>query len=156
VSGWMRLQAPPCERFARSTPGALAPVRVMLSRSILAYSAPSAPLAGTFRLHRLAAYTRCPRCAYFMKIYFKQRIVKSAFVSANGRKQRTTWSHYKARQPESNGQKTCTIPQHVSTRYFETRTTKSGVGGAKPAVTAYSASPNSASPVGTFVAGFEV
>src|SRR6516164_9677166 len=60
----MRLQAPPCERFSRSTPGALAPVRVMLSRSIVAYSAPSAPLAGTSRLHRLAAYTRCPRCAY--------------------------------------------------------------------------------------------
>ena len=48
----------------RSTPGALAPVRVMLSRSIFTYSAPSAPLAGTSRLHRLAAYTRCPRCAY--------------------------------------------------------------------------------------------
>src|SRR5215469_13538710 len=48
----------------RSTPGALAPVRVMLSRSILAYLAPSAPLAGTSRLHRLAAYTGCLRCAY--------------------------------------------------------------------------------------------
>ena len=36
----------------------------MLSRSILTYLAPSAPLAGTSRLHRLAAYTRCPRCAY--------------------------------------------------------------------------------------------
>ena len=36
VSGMMRLQAPPCERFHRSTPGALAPVRVMLSQSILA------------------------------------------------------------------------------------------------------------------------
>ena len=36
----------------------------MLSRSILTYSAPSAPLAGTSRLHRLAAYTRCPRCAH--------------------------------------------------------------------------------------------
>jgi hypothetical protein len=48
----------------RSTPGALAPVRVFLSRSIIAYSAPSAPLAGASRLHRLAAYTRCLRCAY--------------------------------------------------------------------------------------------
>jgi hypothetical protein len=48
----------------RSTPGALAPVRVILSRSINTYSAPSAPLAGTSRLRRLAAYTRCPRCAY--------------------------------------------------------------------------------------------
>ena len=36
----------------------------MLSQSILTYPAPSAPLAGTSRLHRLAAYTRCPRCAY--------------------------------------------------------------------------------------------
>jgi len=36
----------------------------MLSRSIVTYSAPSAPLAGTSRLHRLAAYTRCLRRAY--------------------------------------------------------------------------------------------
>jgi hypothetical protein len=63
VSGMMCLQAPPCERIGRSTPGALAPVRVVLSRSILAYPAPSAPLAGTSRLHRLAAYKRCLRCA---------------------------------------------------------------------------------------------
>jgi hypothetical protein len=49
---------------SRSTPGALAPVRVMLSRSIFTYLAPSAPLAGTPGLHRLTAYTRCPRCAY--------------------------------------------------------------------------------------------
>ena len=47
-----------------TTPGALAPVRVMLSRSINAQSAPSAPLEGTSRLHRIAAYTRCLRCAY--------------------------------------------------------------------------------------------
>jgi hypothetical protein len=47
----------------RSTPGALAPVRVMLSRSIIAYLTPSAPLAGTSRLRRLATYTRCHRCA---------------------------------------------------------------------------------------------
>ena len=46
-----------------SAPGALAPVRVLLSQSITAYSAPSAPLVGTSRLHRLAAYTRCLRCA---------------------------------------------------------------------------------------------
>jgi hypothetical protein len=50
--------------FCRSTPGALAPVRVLLSRSIHAYSAPSAPLAGTSRFRRLAAYTRCLRCAH--------------------------------------------------------------------------------------------
>src|SRR3954466_16251321 len=35
----------------------------MLSRSVLAHPAPSAPLAGTSRLHRRAAYTRCLRCA---------------------------------------------------------------------------------------------
>src|SRR3954463_15691755 len=35
----------------------------MLSRSVLAKPAPSAPLAGTSRLHRRAAYTRCLRCA---------------------------------------------------------------------------------------------
>src|SRR3954447_25278026 len=46
-----------------SAPGALARVRVMLSRSVLAYPAPSAPLAGTSRLHRRAAYTRCLRWA---------------------------------------------------------------------------------------------
>ena len=49
--------------LSRSTPGALAPVRVILSRSITAYMAPSAPLAGTSRLHRYATYTRCLRCA---------------------------------------------------------------------------------------------
>src|SRR6202049_4982188 len=36
----------------------------MLSRSIHTYSAPSAPLAGTTQLHRLAAYTSYLRCAY--------------------------------------------------------------------------------------------
>jgi hypothetical protein len=35
----------------------------MLSRSVITYSAPSAPLAGTSRFHRLAAYTPCLRCA---------------------------------------------------------------------------------------------
>src|SRR3954466_5669265 len=35
----------------------------MLSRSVLAHPAPSAPLAGTSRLHRRAAYPRCLRCA---------------------------------------------------------------------------------------------
>ncbi len=49
--------------ICRSTPGALAPVRVLLSRSINAYSAPSDPLVGTSRLRRVAAYTRCLRCA---------------------------------------------------------------------------------------------
>ena len=44
-------------------PGALAPVRVMLSRSIHTYAAPSDPLAGTVRFHCSAAYTPCLRCA---------------------------------------------------------------------------------------------
>jgi len=45
------------------TPGALAPVRVLLSRSINTYLAPSVPLAGTARFRRTAVYTRCLRCA---------------------------------------------------------------------------------------------
>src|SRR6516225_9705849 len=52
----MRWNTPP-------TPGALARVRVILSRSVITYSAPSVPLAGTARFHRTAAYTRCLRCA---------------------------------------------------------------------------------------------
>ena len=36
----------------------------MLSRSIVTYLAPSAPLAGTSRLHRRAACTRCLRFAH--------------------------------------------------------------------------------------------
>ena len=36
----------------------------MLSRSILTYPAPSAPVAGISRLRRFAAYTRYLRCAY--------------------------------------------------------------------------------------------
>src|SRR4029453_14283470 len=43
----------------------------------------------------------------------------------------------------------------VPIHYFCKRTTKSGRGGTKPAVTAYSELPNSAIVVGTFVAGFE-
>jgi hypothetical protein len=46
-----------------SAPGALAQVRVIVSRTVITYSAPSVPLAGTSRLHRMAAYTRCLRCA---------------------------------------------------------------------------------------------
>ena len=46
-----------------STPGALAPVRVVVSRSIITYSAPSAPLAGTPRFPGRAGYTRRLRCA---------------------------------------------------------------------------------------------
>ena len=46
-----------------SAPGVLAPDWVVLSQSIITYSTPSAPLAGTSRLHRTAAYTRCLRCA---------------------------------------------------------------------------------------------
>jgi hypothetical protein len=50
--------------LGHSTPGALAPLRVILSRTIITYPAPSAPLASTSRFRRLAAYTRCLRCAY--------------------------------------------------------------------------------------------
>src|SRR5262249_2561810 len=45
----------------RSTPEALAPVQVVLSWSINTYSAPSAPLAGTSQLHRIATYMECLR-----------------------------------------------------------------------------------------------
>jgi hypothetical protein len=41
-----------------SAPGALAPVRVMLSRTVTTQSTPSVPLAGTSRFHRKAAYRR--------------------------------------------------------------------------------------------------
>jgi hypothetical protein len=57
-------QAPPFKRLRRSTPGALAPDRVLLSRSIITYPAPSAPLAGTARFPCLAAYTPCLRCTF--------------------------------------------------------------------------------------------
>src|SRR6266852_1847605 len=46
-----------------SAPGALAQVRVIVSRTVITYSAPSVPLAGTSRFHRMAAYTRYLRCA---------------------------------------------------------------------------------------------
>ena len=46
-----------------SAPGVLAPVQVILSWSIITYSTPSVPLAGTSRLHHLVAYTHCLRCA---------------------------------------------------------------------------------------------
>ena len=45
------------------TPGALAPVRVLLSRSINTHLAPSVPLAGTARFRHTTVYTRCLRCA---------------------------------------------------------------------------------------------
>ena len=54
---------PPCERFDRPTPGALAPVRVIVSRSIITYLAPSALLADTPQFPRLAGYMRRLRCA---------------------------------------------------------------------------------------------
>jgi hypothetical protein len=43
--------APPCEESSSSAPEALAPVWVMVSQSIYAYSASSAPLAGTSGFH---------------------------------------------------------------------------------------------------------
>ena len=55
--------APPFKRPSRLTPGVLAPVRVIVSRSIIAYSTPCAPLTGTSRFRRRAVYTPCPRCA---------------------------------------------------------------------------------------------
>ncbi len=42
--------------------GPSAQVRVIVSRTVITYSA-SVPLAGTSRFHRMAAYTRCLRCA---------------------------------------------------------------------------------------------
>ena len=57
------LMAPPCKQIAayprgpRSGPRYVVPVHPT-------YSAPSAPLAGTSRFHRLAAYTRCLRCPH--------------------------------------------------------------------------------------------
>jgi hypothetical protein len=51
----MRWNAPP-------TPGALAPVGFTIP-TIITYSAPSAPLAGTSRLRRTAVYTRGLSCA---------------------------------------------------------------------------------------------
>jgi hypothetical protein len=56
--------APPRERFTRSTPGVLAPVWVLVSQSLYAYSTPSAPLTGALRFRCLAPYTLCPRCAF--------------------------------------------------------------------------------------------
>src|SRR5215471_10006803 len=43
-------------RGPRSGPGYSVP-------AVITYSAPSASLAGTSRFHRMAAYTRCLRCA---------------------------------------------------------------------------------------------
>jgi hypothetical protein len=42
--------------MCRFTPGALAPVWVIVSQSIITYSAPSAPLASASRLHRHGLY----------------------------------------------------------------------------------------------------
>ena len=41
-----------------SAPGALAQVRVIVSRTVITYSAPSVPLAGTSRFHRMAAMSQ--------------------------------------------------------------------------------------------------
>ena len=51
------------EGYYSSTPGVLARVRVIVSRSVITYATPSVPLVGTSRFHRKAAYTRCLRCA---------------------------------------------------------------------------------------------
>src|SRR5262249_5185609 len=47
------------EGYYSSTPGVLARVRVIVSRSVITYATPSVPLVGTPRFHRKAAYTRC-------------------------------------------------------------------------------------------------
>jgi hypothetical protein len=46
-----------------STPEVLAPVWVLLSQSINAYSTSSVPLTGTFPFRRMAVYKECLRCA---------------------------------------------------------------------------------------------
>ena len=48
--------------YCRFTPGALAPVRVLVSRSISTYSAPSVPLASTSRFHQHGLYERSSLC----------------------------------------------------------------------------------------------
>jgi len=63
--------------FRHSTPGVLAPVRVLVSRSICTYLTPCAPLAGTSRLHRSAAYTGCHRCAPVLRRLGNPRLVLS-------------------------------------------------------------------------------
>ena len=53
---------PPCERYSALPQGSsLRPGYSVPALS--AYLTPCAPLAGASRLHRLAVYTRCPRCA---------------------------------------------------------------------------------------------
>ena len=66
--------------FCRSTPGVLAPVRVLVSRSICTYLTPCAPLAGTSRLHRSAAYTGCHRCAPVLRRLGNPRLVLSSWM----------------------------------------------------------------------------
>jgi hypothetical protein len=56
-------RAPPFGSPMDPTPGALASVRVIVSRSINTYSAPSAPLASTSPFRRTTVYRRCPHCA---------------------------------------------------------------------------------------------
>src|SRR5271157_4144536 len=55
--------APGMRGVGSSTPEVLAPVWVIVSQSIYAYSTSSVPLAGTSRFHRMATYTGCLRCA---------------------------------------------------------------------------------------------
>ena len=65
---------PPFKRLSRFTPGALVPVRVMLSRSIFTYSAPSAPLASTSRFHRHGLYGMPSLCVQRQRLG-DQRVV---------------------------------------------------------------------------------
>jgi hypothetical protein len=63
VSGRWFSDALPFEEVGTSAPEFLAPVWVVVSQSIHAYSTSSVPLAGASRFHRMAIYTGCLRCA---------------------------------------------------------------------------------------------
>jgi hypothetical protein len=62
-SGRMGCRCTTMRRVPSSTPVALAPVWVMLSQSIITYSATCVPLLGTPQFRRRAVYMRCLRCA---------------------------------------------------------------------------------------------
>jgi hypothetical protein len=54
--------------FCRSAPGALAPVRVIVSRSIITYLAPCAPLAGTLRFRLRGLYEMPSLCVFLRRL----------------------------------------------------------------------------------------
>ena len=65
---------PPFKQLSGFSPGALVPVRVMLSRSIFTYSAPSAPVASTSRFHRHGLYGMPSLCVQLQRLG-DQRVV---------------------------------------------------------------------------------